>query len=161
MVCVAAFSMSSLMSCNSDEDEQQDECTPEFSTSAATGVFMGDNFTFVEGTAEEDFANSAHFRIVLYGEPVSGDACDGFNFDKPDSTIIFSVPMEVGLYDLGVDYSVTFNDASVTNEVNADVSLCGAVEIVSVNDTQVTGRLDVEANADSELNGTFTLERCD
>lgn len=163
MLCaMVLFSTLSLVSCNSDDDaEPEDECSPEFSASVATGSFMGDTFTFVQGTADENFADSTEFRITLYGETVTGDACDGFNFDKPPLSIIFSVPMEVGLYELGLNYTVTFNDASVVNEVNAEIAICGAVEILTVSDTEVTGRIDADASEDSKLNGTFTLERCE
>ena len=153
-----------IASCSSDDDATPaDTCAAAFVTQTATGDFMGDSFTMVEGTATENFADSTEFRIVLYGEMVSGDACDGFNFDKPDSTIIFSVPKVVGTYDLGLTsgYSVTFNDASVVNEVNADVSICGAVEITAVSATQVTGKIDAEGpDVTSAINGDFTVEIC-
>ncbi len=151
-----------IISCSSDDDgEPENQCEPNFSTSVASGKFMGDPFTFVEGTASENFADETEFRVFLYGENVVGDACDGFNFEKPDSSIIFTVPMEVGVYPLTLTDNVTFNDASIVNEVNADLAICGAIEILSITDTEITGRLDASANADSELNGTFTLVRCD
>jgi len=121
---------------------------------------MGDVFNVVKGTAEEDFADATQFRFNLYGEAVTGDACDGFNFEKPDSSIIFSIPMAVGLYELGVNYSLTFNDASVVNEVNAVIALCGAIEITEVTATSVTGKLDAYGDDDSILNGNFTVELC-
>lgn len=162
-VCLAMFSTLTFVSCSSDDDEEEDpqnECLADFSAGAATGLFMGDPFTVVTGTATENFADATEFRITLYGETVMGDACDGFNFEKPDSTIIFTVPMEIGVYDILFSNSVTFNDASVVNEVTAEVSTCGAIEILSISETEVTGRIDAKRNTDSELNGTFTLERC-
>lgn len=152
--------MFSIFSCSSDDDNPQNTCTPEFASGTATGMFMGSIFTFVEGTASENFADSTEFRFTLYGEEVMGDACDGFNFDKPDLSIIFSVPKEVGVYNLGSEYTVTFNDASVVNQVNADAAICGAVEIISVSNTEIMGRLDADANEASMLNGVFTVERC-
>ncbi len=66
------------------------------------------------------------------------------------------------LYNLGIanETSVTFNDASVDNETNADVALCGAIEIVSIGTDEVTGKIDAFFSADSDLNGTFTVQLC-
>ncbi|MFT4667351.1 MAG: hypothetical protein ACI8YQ_000294 [Polaribacter sp.] len=151
-----------LTSCSSDDtdDEPEDNCTAEFLSQNAQGSFMGDSYNVVQGTAEEDFADATQFRFNLYGEAVSGDACDGFNFDKPDSTIIFSVPMVVGVYELGTSYSLTFNDASVVNEVNAVIALCGAIEITEVTATTVAGKIDAIGDDTSTLNGNFTAVLC-
>ncbi len=162
LLCFAAlFSILSIVACG-DDDPEEDNCTADFATTTASGSFMGSTFTVIDGFAEEDFADENNYRITLYGNPVMGDACDGFNFDRPALSIIFSVPKEVGVYDLGIaaGNTVTFNDASVVNEVNADIATCGAVEIVSVAGDQVTGNIDAFANADSDLNGTFAVELC-
>jgi len=159
--CVALLFTISFSACG-DDDPEEDNCLPDFGTSVANGSFMGSTFTLAEGTAKEDFADENKYRITFYGESIMGDACDNFNFERPVFSIIFSVPKEVGVYTLGFDAgnTVTFNDASVVNEVNADVAICGAVEIVSVTADLVTGRIDAFANDDSDLNGTFSVRLC-
>lgn len=165
MLCAALLSMLSFSACGGDDDgddPEPDNCAPEFATAVATGSFMGAAFTIVEGTAVEDFADENNYRFTLYGETVTGDPCDNFNFDKPKLSIIFSVPKDVGVHNLGLGAgnSVTFNDATVTNEVNADVATCGAVEIISVSATEISGRIDAFFSAASDLNGTFTVTLC-
>ncbi len=161
MVSLLILPLLFLASCSDDEDDTTDNCTADFVSQTATGLFMGNTFTMVEGTAGENFADSTEFWITLYGEAVTGDACDNFNFDKPDLSIIFTVPMTVGTYELSFGaYSVTFNDASVPNTTNADVAVCGAVEITSITATTVSGKIDADADANSYLNGNFTVERC-
>lgn len=148
-------------SCGDDDDDNG--CTASFVNQTATGEFMGSAFTFVEGTASEDPFDDTQYRIVLYGETVTGDACDNFNFDKPDLSIIFSVPQMVGTYDLSLTangYAVTFNDASVVNTANADVAICGAIEITNISGNTLTGKIDADANADSFLNGNFSIAIC-
>lgn len=160
-LCLAAlFSVLSFVACGDDEEE--DNCAPNFSTTAATGSFMGSTFTVVDGMAEEDFADENNYRITLYGEMVTGDVCDNFNFDRPAASIIFSIPKEVGVYELGlgIGNTVTFNDASVINEVNAEVATCGAVEIASFGDGQLSGNIDISASTESNLNGTFSVRIC-
>jgi len=166
MLCAALFSTLTFTACSDDNDdpdpEEENNCEPEFATAVATGSFMGSAFTIVEGTADEDPFEADKYRYNLYGEAVTGDPCDGFNFDKPKLSIIFSVPKEVGVYNLGVaaGNSVTFNDATVVNEVTADVAVCGAVEIISVSATEISGRVDAFANSNSDLNGVFTVQLC-
>ncbi len=165
LLCAALFSTLSFTACggdDGDDPEPEDTCVPEFASAVATGSFMGTAYTIVEGTAEEDFADANNYRFNLYGEAVMGDPCDGFNFDKPKLSIIFSIPKEVGVYNLGVaaGNTVTFNDATVVNEVNADIATCGGVEILSVTATEITGRIDAFANSTSDLNGTFTVALC-
>jgi hypothetical protein len=145
-----------------DDDDNGDNCEVTFLAQTATGEFMGSSFTMVEGTAVEDFADANNFRIVLYGETVTGDACDNFNFDKPTSSIIFSIPKLVGSYNLGIaaGNTVTFNDASIPNEVDATIAVCGGVEISSVTGTTVTGKIDADGDANSYLNGNFTVQLC-
>ena len=164
LILLAIFGTTFLFSsCNSDDDEEDmdDECVASFINQVATGTFFGDPFTFVEGTAKEDFADSTQFRIVLYREAVTGDACDNFNFSKPTISIIFSVPKMVGIYELGLLYSLTFNDASTVNQVDAEIAACGAIEITEVSATEVAGQLDATASDASMLNGTFRVQLCD
>jgi hypothetical protein len=160
LLCAVLIFSFAISSCGSD-DSDENNCEANFLSQTVTGEFMGSTFTVVEGTTEEDFADATKFRITLYGETVTGDACDNFNFDKPPFSIIFSVPMVTGTYELGLSsYSLTFNDASVVNEVNAVVSVCGAIEITAVTNDTVTGKIDATGDTDNVLNGNFTAVRC-
>jgi len=148
-------------SCGDDDDDNS--CAASFVNQTATGQFMGSDFTIVEGTAKQDPFEDDNYWIVLYGETVTGDACDNFNFDKPDLSIIFSVPQMVGTYNLSLTpngYTVTFNDATIPNEVDADVAICGAVEITDISGGMLTGKIDADADADSFLNGNFSVQVC-
>jgi len=160
MIAVFAFS-----SCDDETPEVVDNCIPSFKSQNASGMFMGEAFTFVDGKAKVSPFDSTQYAFTFYGETPTGDMCDNFNFDLPKKTILFDLPQQVGLYELGfsTSESLTFNDATVTNQTTAEVSLCGAIEILTISTTSITGRLHAKVEADSTnniINGNFEVMLC-
>ncbi|MFK7946332.1 MAG: hypothetical protein AB8G11_01990 [Saprospiraceae bacterium] len=155
-----------IASCGDDEPVTNPTCpAPSYQNQVATGSFMADTYTFVDGSAKEDPFDSTHYQITFYGETPTGDMCDNFNFDLPEDRIIFSLPQQVGTYELGVatGYSVSFNRV-VTNNTSAEIALCGEIEIQTITADRVTGRLDVkvdDGSAANFLNGNFDVILCD
>ncbi|BDD03313.1 hypothetical protein [Aureibacter tunicatorum] len=168
VACIASLSALMFTSCGSDEkDNVEDQlkeltqsCDVDFSSEVATGEFMGESFTFVKGIAKKDSFDKDKHRFVLYGEESEHVLCDPF-LSYPTKSIIFTVPLEVGLYELSLENGLTFNDASVVNSVNAVGSICGGIEITSVTDTEVSGKIDAYADEDNGFNGTFTVSICE
>lgn len=153
-----------IVSCGEDDElpEPVDECLASFENQIATGSFMGDAFTFVDGSAKESSFDSTAYLYKIYGETPTGDMCDNFNFDLPEKSIIFELPKQIGIYELGTSYTLTFNNA-MQNNTTAEIALCGSIEIQTVTQTNITGRLDVKVNDGSTanfLNGNFTVELC-
>jgi hypothetical protein len=124
---------------------------------AATGDVLGNDFTFVEGIIKEDPFDSTKYRITLYQDDVN-NTCNSFVIE--DYTIIFSVDKATGKteFEFG-GTTLTFNDASVVNTVNADVSTCGYVDIKTLDNTGVSGEL-VAKGSESQIIGNFTADFC-
>jgi len=163
LILTILFSGLLVTSCSDDGDDDGNGCPDvSFINQNLTGKFMGSDYTVVEGEVAEDPFDDTQLRFKLYGEAVTGILCDNFNLDKPKESIIFSLPNAVGSYDLGVaeQLSLTFNDATIVNEVTADVALCGTIEITAINSASVSGKMDVEFDTNSFLNGNFTATNC-
>lgn len=152
------------------EDKEEDhlpailDCTVSFNEFAPTGKFMNSTFTIVDGIVEESSFDPSQYRFQLYGRTMSGDKCDIMNVDKPDSSIIFSIPKIEGVHTLGFGndaYSVTFNEV-IEGRTNAVVSICGAVEITNISRSTVS--INIQANAqdgeENYLNGKCTVKLC-
>ncbi len=157
------FSISLLtsISCSSDED---DGPSYDFVNQNAQGTIDGISFNFGEGTAEESLIDASELSIKLYDNSEDfTDVCDFLGFGDFVS-VFFSIPNAVGIYELNFNLdgsedarTVTlFNPAETLNIIATE----GAVEILSISDTEVTGRLDVRALEGNAVNGNFTVVIC-
>lgn len=77
--------------------------------------------------------------------------------------MFFTVPNEVGLYKLSFDLG-SFSGQTVTlfdqQTVLNTIATTGAIEILTITDTEVTGRVDARADKDNFVNGNFTVSFC-
>lgn len=87
------------------------------------------------------------------------DVCTAFGGDEV--RVFFSIPSEVGVTNLNLDFTsgqtiTLFNPATTLNIIAAE----GAIEILTITETQVTGRIDARAGDGDQVNGNFTLTIC-
>lgn len=128
------------------------------------GVIDGISFTSQGGNFEEGF-EEGKFSVSIYDISEEGDICDVFGTESV--FVLFSIPEEVGLYELSFDLS-SFSGQTVTlvnpNGANGipqnNIASTGAVEILTVSDTEITGRMDARFDGDNNVNGNFTLIFC-
>ncbi|MEP1097104.1 MAG: hypothetical protein ABJG78_18465 [Cyclobacteriaceae bacterium] len=159
---LVSFSLLFLVSCS--KDDAADGPGYEFIDQNAQGMIDGISFTFAVGTSEvrndgEDL--SVDFYDVT--EELT-DVCGFFGFGDSVS-VFFSIPNAVGVYELSFSLdnledgrTVTmFNPAKTLNILATE----GAVEILSISDTEVTGRIDARAGDGDAINGNFTLTICE
>lgn len=159
---IFSLALTSMVSCKKkdDETETNSSCSSSFVDQDATGKFMGDEFTVIDGFAKENPFDEEEIRVTLYNVTAPGDKCDGFNFDRPDSSIIFTLPREIGTYKLGTSQTVSFNK-SITNDTQVDVATCGKIELIEVTSTIVSGKIVADAENDkSKINGNFSVTYC-
>ncbi|MFZ9848230.1 MAG: hypothetical protein ACO3EE_08795 [Flavobacteriales bacterium] len=142
-----------------EETTESTTCDAVYKSQTAAGLFNDTSFVYSMGYAEEDFADASKYRFNLYGEAVSGDMCDHFNFSKPQHSIIFSIPKAVGEYKLGSTNSVTFNYAQM-NYTNAEVATCGAIKITEITGSTISGSIDAKIDSKYYFNGKFTATLC-
>ncbi|MEP5613312.1 MAG: hypothetical protein ABJP45_13755 [Cyclobacteriaceae bacterium] len=160
LTLLLSFSLLFLMSCS--KDDESDGPSYDFVNQNAQGTIDGISFTFAAGTAEKS-NDGEDLSVDFYDitEELT-DVCDFFGLGE-SVTVFFTIPNAVGLYELSFDLSsfdgrtvTLFNPDTFLNIISSE----GAVEILSITETQVTGRIDARAD-DSFVNGNFTLEICE
>jgi hypothetical protein len=130
------------------------------SHNTAAGTFDGQPFKLVSGLAQDDKFDAGKFKVLFFNETLRGDVCKLMMFDYPDQSILFVLPKVVGKYPLSPTQSVTFNLASVENNKAIAVAN-GEVELISITDTLLTGRI-LAHNADKScfFEGSFAVPIC-
>lgn len=93
--------------------------------------------------------------------PSEDEGCD----IMPDGDrVFFTLPSNTGVHLLKFDFNDLEGSRTVTlfddEEVMNVIATEGAVEITSVTDTHVTGRIDARADEDNFINGNFTVPLC-
>ena len=146
-----------LTSCGGDEDT---ECpAASFQNQTLQGEFNGTAWTLASGKAEVSFFDSEQLSIEMTNQNTE-DVCDAFSLDG--NTVLFSVMNAVGLYEIcfkldgsGSDQTITLFDGTTNNIVTS-----GAVEILTITDTEVTGRIDGRFDDNNFVNGNFSVPLC-
>jgi hypothetical protein len=152
-----------ISSCSESEDP---EAAYDFKEQVAQGQIEGDAWTFSAGKAflTEDQEGNIIYSVNMYSDQETAGTSDvcrlfGADFDE----IFFSIPTEVGVYELSFDLNSSSSRTATLfdreNTLNVIVS-DGAIEIIAVTETQVTGRMDIKSGSDNFINGNFTLDIC-
>lgn len=136
----------------------------DFKNQNLQGTIDGLPYTYGEGTVELttiDGEEELSFDLYHSSEDIS-EACDFFGFGD-HVNVFFFIPAKVGVYQLSFDLS-SFDGQTVTlynpdGSVN-NIATLGAVEILTITETQVTGRMDARMDAENSVNGNFTVEFC-
>jgi len=152
-----------ITSCGKDDDESGP--SNEFIDQNLQGTIDGIPFNYGEGEAEltTNFDEEEVLSLDLFdsNEEIT-DICEFFGFGDQVS-VFFSITPEVGLYPLSFDLNSTsgqtvtlFNPDGAVNIISSE----GAVEILSISDTQVRGRIDARFDSETNVNGNFTATFC-
>lgn len=159
-----------VVSCKKDDDDDDNNNnnnnnTYSFLNQDLQGMIDGNAWTYTAGTFENSYWDSLEFDIDLFdttGANITGSICDVFS-SSFDYKVMFSCPMQVGLYELNFDWTsgqtITLVDWTA-DPVNNIICSEGAIEIVSVNDSVLTGKIDARFDAASYINGNFTVTFC-
>lgn len=148
-----------LMNCGGDDDITPAGYEYEFINQDLQGKINGQSWSYVDGVAEEDWVDASQERFEIGAEEMT-DPCNEF---VDGLRVLFSTPSAVGIYELrpiGHDdgsYLVNLFDPAETLNIFAGQ---GAIEILTLTDTEVTGRMDVYFDDDTHVNGNFTLPYC-
>jgi hypothetical protein len=142
-----------LTACGGDDDNSP---SYKFKDQNAQGKINNTAFAYADGFADVD---DEEINVTLTLEQ-SGDICSNM---PEGNTVFFTVDNELKVsklyFNLGTFEGQTvtlFQDEGTLNVIATK----GAVEILSVTETEVTGRLDARADSDSFINGNFTVQRC-
>lgn len=144
------------MSCGGDESN--DDPTYSFADQDVEGIIDGQPFNFGEGSARDSPFNEEMLSIKLFDQNEDiADICIFFEAGN-EVSVLFDIPNEVGFYELALG-SRTVTLYNPDTERNS-LAVFGAVEILNITSTQVTGRIDAQADSQSQINGYFTVELC-
>ncbi len=151
-----------LTSCNDDNDDGS--TGHSFLDQNMSGMIDGISFNFKAGSADiemEENTMDLDFFDVNEENDGSDDFCGFFGFGE-NVKVFFFIKNEVGLYNLELNTDLTgqtvtlFNPDGAQNFISAD----GAVEILSISETEVKGRIDAKFDKENFVNGNFTLSVC-
>lgn len=137
------------------------DCAAEYIEEPVSGAIFDTDFSEPKGIVEEYALGDDEYIFRFYIES-EGEECEITN-EGEGYMINFVLPMEdlEGEYNLGVgegDYAVTFTQEG---EMSATAVTCGGIEITSVTDTHISGRIDAHYDSENTMNGEFTLPICD
>lgn len=161
LLTLGLFSVLFISSCGSD-----DESGPSYAfiDQNLQGIIDGISFESKGGYFDEGF-ESGTFSIRIYDTSEEGNVCDIFGSEFV--SILFSIPDEVGLYELSFNLE-SFSGQTVTllnpngegGVPQNNIASIGAVEILTISETELTGRMDATLDAENTVNGNFTIIFC-
>lgn len=135
----------------------------EFKNQDVSGKINSVAWTYVDGYADVSSASSGSepkvdVELVL-AQPKKG--CDIVSVSG--NQVFFFLPAKVGLYPLsfnlsgGASYTATLFEKATTLNIIAGT---GAIEILTLTNTEITGRIDARSDDKSFVNGNFKVAIC-
>ncbi len=132
-------------------------CAPTYLDQDATGEIGGEEWSYRSGRARLD--QNGEYSISLFGED-SDTPCSYAAFDE--DKIIFDLPDEVGSFQLIMgSFTVTLVEDRGDEAPMNYIATSGTVETLELSDTELVGRMVVEADDDNWMNGNFSLPICE
>lgn len=146
-----------LFSCSKDSESP----AYDFKDQELSGFIEGVNWMYGDGyatTTGEGATSKMHITLVL---PSEDEGCD---IMPEGDRVFFSFPLQAGIHVLKLDFNDVENSRTVTlfdsEEVMNVIATEGAVEITSITETHITGRIDARADEDNFVNGNFSVPLC-
>lgn len=151
----------SLLACSKD-DSSSDTYVASFKSQPAQGKIKGESFQYIAGKFEQDYFSDSEYSINLYDkadfDTVGIGSMCSVVFYGTKLGVDFSVPQKVGKYELSNEMAVVFE----TGEMNVALprAIKGAIEVVSITDTKLVGKVDAYFSDDTYVNGDFIVDIC-
>lgn len=175
-----AFVMSALMftgiACSDDDDDDDNNGSSpslSFKDQNLSGKIESNDWELGYGYYRESLADDGSFSIEMYSE-VLEDSCRGAGFGAVYQSIIFSLEgddlKEGNTINLSLDLSsgegqtVTLVDAPEDGAFTNTICTQGKIEILSVSDEGekiVTGRMVARDDDNNQVNGNFSIHKCE
>ena len=129
----------------------------EFIDQDAAGEINGITWEYTFATASPGWEEGE-----LSIELIQDEAEDICNYWGSEDKVMFSIPEELGSYELSFGtHSATLVDFRDGEAPMNYIAVAGLIEIEEITETQVKGRLDVQADGSTFVNGNFIADRCD
>lgn len=143
-----------LFSCGGDDDDKK----YSFKDRDLSGKIGGSPWAYADGYSDIS-SGTASITLTLAQDE---EGCSiGF---AEGNQVFFDVPAETGLYLLKFDLSGSTDNQTVTLlEIDGfvnNIATEGAIEILSITETTITGRIDAHIDGDNTVNGNFAVTIC-
>lgn len=145
-----------VLSCGDDEKPAYSFKNQDLSGKIGNAAWeYGDGYAEIYG-----MENDSQLQIDLFIE-VDGEGCDVI---PEGNEVLFTVPNKVGVYKLKADLN-DLENSLVVNLFEEETTMNhlasrGAIEILSITESQVTGRIDATVDDANLINGSFTVSIC-
>jgi hypothetical protein len=147
-----------LLACGDDDDKKT---AYSFKDQDLSGEIEGDNWTYEDGFVDQGTFDDEEILDISLFLAQDDPACE--TFSREGDEVFFFVPNAVGLYKLSFDLGsfdgqvvTLFDDEEFLNVIATE----GAIEILTITETEVTGRIDARADGNNHVNGNFTVSFC-
>lgn len=154
------FALGLMMTSCGDDEGSSPNCN--FSSGNLTGKIENVDWAFDTGKYSQfEDSDGTTLSINMFSSLDSAaDPCSVFG---SNDRIFFSMPATLGVTELSFDFSdpnsqtvTLFDEEGFVNVIASD----GCIELFTITDTEVTGRMNVSSGTDNFVNGEFTLIRC-
>lgn len=142
-----------------DDDEKK---AYSFKNQDLQGEIFGASWEYTDGHAREATVNEEDQLVFALYPAYDESVCNAMG-NYGDFVSIGGVPREVGLYKLNTtdpDFPivvVSFFDVETGDAVFVQE---GAIEILTITETEVTARMDARKDGGNHVNGTFVVPFC-
>ncbi|HEX5171373.1 MAG TPA: hypothetical protein VFW11_19485 [Cyclobacteriaceae bacterium] len=145
-----------ISSCGDDEEPAY-----SFKNQNLSGKIGNAAWEFGDGYAEIfGMGDDSQLQFDLFIE-LDGEGC---NVIPVGNEVLFSVPKKVGVYKLKADLSDMENSLFVNlfeeETTGHNLASKGAIEILTITETEVTGRIDASLDEMNTINGNFAVNIC-
>jgi hypothetical protein len=148
-----------------DDDTTEKKSGYSFNDHTLQGMIGGVLWTQRSGFATAEIVNGERVLGIDLIQNIA-TAEEGSDMMPEGNYVFFDVPDAVGIYELNINWDANLasgNDESQTvtlyNEATgvSHIATKGAVEILTITDTEITGRIDARSEAGTYINGNFTV----
>lgn len=148
-----------MLACSDDDAEKSGYA---FKDQDLSGKIEGESWTYADGFAETSIFEDEEILNIDLFLAQANPACEVEQ--REGDAVFFFVPNAVGVYHLSFDLG-SFDGQVVTLLDDVDIpfntiATKGAIEILTITDTEVTGRIDARADGDNYVNGNFRVSFC-
>ncbi|MBT1688476.1 hypothetical protein [Dawidia soli] len=153
------------ISCKDDDTAVKKETGYSFRDQELQGMIGGMVWTHRSGFATTEIVNGEKVIGIDLVQNISGEEVEDMQVPE-GNYVFFDVPDAVGVYELSINWDANLasgNDESQTitlyNEATgvSHIATKGAIEILTITDTEVTGRIDARSESGTYINGNFTV----
>ncbi len=143
---------------NSSSDDESSPITWDFEDQVLQGKVGGYDWYHRGGYSFN--GNNGTIGITLYAEEVVDYPCSLFSYNT-NETVSFSFRENSRGVTILDNSGATLQTVTLYDGSANRIATVGAYRIDSVTDDEITGSIDAQFNDENNVNGYFTVDRCD